>query len=431
MSELRVQARGPLRGEVRVPGDKSISHRAVMLSALAEGATRIQGLLLGEDVRATMAAFQAMGVKIEPDLGTDPEVKIEGRGPAGLRSPPGPLDLGNSGTSMRLLAGLLSGLPLTVTLTGDPSLSRRPMKRVIEPLTQMGAEISATPSGTAPLRIQGRKLRGIRYETPVASAQVKSAILLAGLSASGETQVAEPLPTRDHTERILPAFGVNVKREGNRVGLQGPARLQSPGLIQVPGDISSAAFFIVAALIVDGSHLMIRNVGVNPTRTGLLDILRMMGARIELTNPRHFGGEPAADLTVKSQDLRGVEIGGELIPRAIDEVPALCVAAALAKGRTVIRDARELRVKESDRISGMAAALSKLGVKVEEFPDGLAITGPARLTGAWIDSLGDHRLAMAAAVAGLCASGETVISGAEFIATSFPEFEARLTAAMR
>lgn len=425
MSELRVRAAGPLKGTMRVPGDKSMSHRAVILASIARGQTRVKGLLESDDVRATMNAFQAMGVEIEPEA--DGGVKVEGKGPEGLVSPKAPIDLGNSGTSMRLLAGLLSGLPVEAVLTGDPSLRKRPMKRVTEPLSMMGAGISGSREGTAPLTVKGRKLTGIRYSMPMASAQVKSAILLAGLRASGETWVEEPAPTRDHTERMLPAFGVAVKREGAWAGLAGGQEVTAAAEIEVPGDFSSAAFFIVAALIVPGSEVVIENVGINPTRTGLLDVLETMGARVELKNIRSLGEEPVADLVVGSAELVGTEVKGDVVPRAIDELPVLCVAAALARGRTVIRGAEELRVKESDRIAAVAGLLTDMGVRVEEFPDGLGIWGGADLRGAVIDPGLDHRIAMAAAVAGLRASGETVVRGARTISSSFPDFGSALT----
>lgn len=425
MSELRVRAAGPLKGTMRVPGDKSISHRAVILASIARGQTRVKGLLESDDVRATMSAFQAMGVRIEPEA--DGGIKVEGKGPEGLVSPKGPIDLGNSGTSMRLLAGLLSGLPVEAVLTGDPSLRNRPMKRVMEPLSMMGAGITGSREGTAPLTVKGRDLTGIRYSMPMASAQVKSAILLAGLRASGETWVEEPAPTRDHTERMLPAFGVAVKREGAWAGLAGGQEVTAAAEIEAPGDFSSAAFFIVAALIVPGSEVVIENVGINPTRTGLLDVLEAMGARVELKNIRSLGEEPVADLAVGWAELVGTEVKGDVVPRAIDELPVLCVAAARARGRTLIRGAEELRVKESDRIAAVAGLLTAMGARVEEFPDGLGIWGGADLRGAVIDPGLDHRIAMAAAVAGLTTSGETVVRGVETISSSFPDFGLALT----
>jgi len=423
LSELRVRPVKSLRGAAVIPGDKSISHRAVMLSAVAEGETRIRGLLRSEDVLATLGAFRTLGVAAREEAD---ELVIEGRGPEALRREPVTVDLGNSGTSMRLLAGLFSGLPVDVTMTGDESLSRRPMKRVTEPLSRMGAEISATPAGTAPLHVRGRKLHAIDYELPVASAQVKSAVLLAGLSADGMTRVREPGPTRDHTERMLPCFGVEPVLVDGWIGVLGGARLEGAGSIAVPADISSAAFFIVAGLIVPGSEVLLPGVGLNPTRTGILDILRLMEADIRVENERRLGAEPVGDLRVRASRLRAASIGGNLIVRAIDEIPALCVAAARAEGTTVIRDAAELRVKESDRLAGMARLLSGMGVPVRELPDGIEIDGPAELTSSVVETGYDHRLAMSGAVAGLVARGETVIRQAECIGTSFPGFEGLL-----
>lgn len=419
MSELRVRPVKSLLGTAVVPGDKSISHRAVMLAAVAEGETRIRGLLRSEDVLATLGAFRALGVSAREE---GEELVIVGRGPEALKREPVTVDLGNSGTSMRLLSGLFSGLPVDVTMTGDESLSRRPMKRVTEPLSRMGAEISATAAGTAPLHVRGQKLRAIDYELPVASAQVKSAVLLAGLSAEGMTRVREPGPTRDHTERMLPCFGVEPVMVDGWIGVLGGARLQGAGSIAVPADISSAAFFIVAGLIVPDSEIVLPGVGLNPTRTGILDILRLMEADIQVENERRLGAEPVGDLRVRGSRLRAATVGGNLIVRAIDEVPALCVAAARAEGTTVIRDAAELRVKESDRLAGMARLLSGMGVRVRELPDGIEIDGPAELTGSVVETGYDHRLAMSGAVAGLVARGETVVRQAECIGTSFPGF---------
>jgi 3-phosphoshikimate 1-carboxyvinyltransferase len=415
---LEVHPSGPLRGELRVPGDKSISHRAVMLAALAEGTSAIHNLLLGEDVLHTCAAFRAMGVKIEP---RESWHEVYGAGLEGLQPPAGLLDCGNSGTSMRLLAGILAGQKFNTLLTGDKSLSSRPMGRVIEPLTLMGAKITATPKKTAPLSIEGQPLQAIRYELPVASAQVKSAILLAGLFASGRTEVIEKAPTRDHTERMLRGFGANLTVEGEVIALEGRPKLQA-GVIEVPGDLSSAAFFLVAALIVPGSELVVRGVGVNPTRTGILDILQAMGADLCRENERELCGEPVADLRARASALRGVSVDGALIPRAIDEFPILCVAGAYARGRTEIRGAAELRVKESDRIATMALELSRMGAKVSEQADGLVIEGGGGLEGAAVDSHGDHRVAMALAVGGLLARGRTRVKDTACIATSFPDF---------
>ncbi|MDZ7749234.1 MAG: 3-phosphoshikimate 1-carboxyvinyltransferase, partial [Halofilum sp. (in: g-proteobacteria)] len=360
---FRVGAGGALHGRLRVPGDKSISHRAVMLGALADGVTEIDGFLEGADALGTLAALRALGVDIDHPRGG--RVVVHGAGIDGLRAPRGPLDLGNSGTSMRLLAGLLAGQPFDSVLTGDASLSRRPMRRVTEPLAQMGAVIGTTPEGTPPLTVRGgRELRGIDYASPVASAQVKSALLLAGLYARGRTCVHEPAESRDHTERMLAGFGYPVERDGLTSCVHGGGRLKARA-VDVPADISSATFFLVGASIAPGSDLVLEHVGWNPTRTGAVEILRAMGADIEVLAEREVGGEPAADLRVRAADLHGIEIPERLVPRAIDEFPALFVAAACARGRTVVRGAAELRVKESDRIQAMADGLAALGVRAE------------------------------------------------------------------
>ena len=414
-----VRPGGRLQGDIRVPGDKSISHRSIMLGAIAEGTTHVSGFLEGEDALATLRAFRAMGVEIEgPDQG---RVVIHGVGMHGLQAPEGPLDLGNSGTSMRLLAGLLAGQGFEVTLIGDESLSRRPMKRVTEPLALMGAEINTTPKGTAPLVIRPVDgLRGIDYVMPVASAQVKSCLLLAGLYADGETWVTEPAPTRDHTERMLQGFGYEVMIEGPRRGVRGGGRLTACD-IDVPADISSAAFFLVGASIAEGSDLTLRHVGMNPTRDGVINILRAMGADIEVSNRQVVGGEPVADLRVRSAPLRGIRIPEEQVPLAIDEFPALFVAAACAEGETVLTGAEELRVKESDRIQVMADGLQALGVQAQPTPDGIVIQG-GPIGGGRVDSHGDHRIAMAFAMAGLRAGGEIVIDDCANVNTSFPGF---------
>ena len=412
---------GRLSGDIRVPGDKSISHRAIMLGSLAEGVTHVEGFLEGEDALATLQAFRAMGVRIEgPDQG---RVTIHGVGMNGLQPPEEPLDLGNSGTSMRLLAGLLAGQGFEVTLIGDDSLSRRPMKRVTEPLTLMGAEINTTPKGTAPLVIRPVDgLKGIDYRLPVASAQVKSCLLLAGLYAAGETWVSEPAPTRDHTERMLSGFGYEVMQSGRRRGLSGGGKLLACD-IDVPADISSAAFFLVGASIAEGSDLILRHVGMNPTRDGVITILRLMGADIEVLNEQEVGGEPVADLRVRSAVLKGIRIPEELVPLAIDEFPALFVAAACAEGVTVLGGAEELRVKESDRIQVMADGLQALGVVAKPTTDGIVIQG-GRLGGGTLASHGDHRIAMAFAMAGLRAGAEIVIDDCANVNTSFPGFAA-------
>jgi len=410
---------GALRGRLRVPGDKSISHRSIMLGALAEGVTEISGFLEGEDSLATLRAFRQMGVRIEgPQNG---RVTVHGVGLRGLRAPPGPLDLGNSGTSMRLMAGLLAGQGFACTLTGDASLSSRPMRRVTEPLAAMGARIEATARGTAPLHIHPVPgLRGLDYDMPVASAQVKSSLLLAGLYADGETCVTEPAPTRDHTERMLAGFGYAVRREGNRACVTGGGRL-SCRAIDVPADISSAAFFLVGASIAPGSDLILEHVGVNPTRTGVLEILRLMGADIQVANERDVGGEPVADLHVRAAPLRGIRIPEAQVPLAIDEFPALFVAAACAAGETVLTGAEELRVKESDRIQVMADGLQALGAEARPTPDGIVIRGGGLGAGR-IDSHGDHRIAMAFAMAALRAGGDIAIDDCANVNTSFPGF---------
>jgi len=415
-----VQPGGRLTGTVRVPGDKSISHRSIMLGSIAEGTTHVSGFLEAEDALATLKAFRAMGVHIEgPDQG---RVVIHGAGLRGLRAPTAPLYLGNSGTSMRLLAGLLAGQHFDAVLTGDASLSKRPMRRVTDPLAQMGARIDTTETGTAPLVIHGQgTLRPIHYTMPIASAQVKSCLLLAGLYAEGETAVTEPAPTRDHTERMLAGLGYAIQRDGNTVRLQGGGRLTAT-TIDVPSDISSAAFFLVGASIAEGSDMVLQHVGINPTRTGVIEILRLMGADITLDNERHVGGEPVADLHVRNAHLRGIEIPEELVPLAIDEFPVLFIAAACAEGTTRLRGARELRVKESDRIQVMADGLATLGVEVHPTEDGMIIHGGQPYQGGAVDSHGDHRIAMAFSIAALRAGTPIVIHDCENVNTSFPGF---------
>ena len=409
-----------LRGTVRVPGDKSISHRAVLLGALAHGATSVDGFLRAEDCLATVRCVRALGIDVDDD---GERLTVRGRP---MREPDDVLDAGNSGTTIRLLAGILAGRPFHSVLTGDASVRRRPMDRVVEPLRRMGARITGRDGGRlAPLAIDGAPLRPITYATPVASAQVKSAILLAGLFAHGETAVTEPSPSRDHTERMLAVFGVPVLRSGLTVRVTGPAVLSAAAL-RVPGDISSAAFFLVAAAIVPGSVVTVRDVGLNPTRTGVLDALRAMGAAVEVDNVRDAGGEPAGDVTVRAASLHGTAIGGELVPRLIDELPVLAVAASVADGETVIRDAAELRVKESDRIAALARELGAVGARVEAQPDGLAIRGVPRLRGGRAASGGDHRVAMALAVAGLRAADPVTVDDTDCIRTSFPGFEETL-----
>ena len=420
--QFRITPGGALKGAVRVPGDKSISHRAIMLGALAEGTTRVSGFLGGADNVATIEAFRAMGVAIE---GPDAEgaVVVHGVGRDGLSAPARPLDLGNSGTSMRLLCGLLAAQPFSCELRGDASLTRRPMGRVTEPLADMGARIETAEEGTPPLRIQGGgALHGIDYRLPVASAQVKSALLLAGLYADGETCVTEPAPTRDHTERMLAGFGYEVARSGPRVCLHGGGRLHATD-IDVPADISSAAFFLVGASIVPGSELLLEHVGINPTRTGVIDILRAMGGDITMENARTIGGEPVADLRVRHAPLRGITIPEEQVPLAIDEFPALFIAAAVAEGTTRLSGARELRVKECDRIQVMADGLATLGIAAAPTEDGIVIEG-GTLGGGTVASHDDHRIAMAFAMAGSVASGPITITDCANVATSFPGFAA-------
>ena len=417
--QFRVTPGGQLRGRLRVPGDKSISHRSIMLGSLAEGTTEVSGFLEGEDSLATLRAFKSMGVPIAgPEAG---QVSIQGVGLQGLQAPEHPLDLGNSGTSMRLMTGLLAGQSFAVTLTGDASLSTRPMRRVVDPLTRMGALITTSGKGTAPLAIRGgAELNAIDYAMPMASAQVKSSILLAGLYANGRTCVTEPAPTRDHTERMLAGMGYPLQRQGSRVCLEGGHTLQGLS-IDVPADISSAAFFLVGASIAPGSDLILEHVGMNPTRTGVVDILRRMGAAIEVHHRREVGGEPVADLHVQSAQLRGIDIPAELVPLAIDEFPALFVAAACAQGRTVLTGAEELRVKESDRIQVMADGLRELGIEAMATPDGMIVEGGGFRAGR-IDSHGDHRIAMAFAMAALRAEGMIEIRECENVNTSFPGF---------
>jgi 3-phosphoshikimate 1-carboxyvinyltransferase len=409
---------GALHGDVVVPGDKSVSHRSMMLSAIAEGTSHIRGFLEGEDTRATAAVLAQLGVSIEsPSAG---ERVVRGVGLHGLRGSSRPLDCGNAGTGMRLLTGLLAGQSFDSTLIGDESLSKRPMRRVTDPLAKMGAHID-THDGLPPLHVHGGKtLHGISYELPVASAQIKSALLLAGLYAKGSTEIIEPHPTRDYTERMLAAFGWPIEFSPGRARLEGGHRLTATDVV-VPADFSSAAFFLVAASIVPHSIVRLPAVGLNPRRTGLLEALRLMGADIQIERQSESGGEKVGDLVVRHAPLHGIELPEALVPDMIDEFPALFVAAAVAKGRTIIRGAAELRVKESDRIATMAAGLRALGVRIEETPDGAIIDGGAIEAGV-VDSHGDHRIAMSFAAAGLVAKGEVVIRDCANVATSFPGF---------
>jgi 3-phosphoshikimate 1-carboxyvinyltransferase len=432
----RFQPASPLRGTIRVPGDKSISHRSIMLGALAVGETRVSGLLEGEDVLATAAAMRAMGANVERK--DDGEWRVHGVGVGALLQPLAPLDMGNSGTSTRLLMGLVASHPISATFIGDASLSKRPMGRVIEPLSQMGTAFEASEGGRLPLTLRGASPAvPICYRLPVASAQVKSAVLLAGLNTPGITTVIEPVPTRDHSERMLRGFGAELSVEevnGERViRIRGEAELK-PQTIEVPGDPSSAAFFIVAALVVPGSELTIENVGLNPTRAGLIEVLRQMGGSIEELNRREVGGEPVADLLVRHSALRGIEVDPAVAPSMIDEFPVLFVAAALAEGTTVTTGLDELRVKESDRLSAMAAALTAIGARVSEQEDGLTIEGSGGEPlpgGGPIATHLDHRIAMSMAIAGLASRAGVEVDDTRPIATSFPVFEALLDGASR
>jgi 3-phosphoshikimate 1-carboxyvinyltransferase len=412
-----------VKGNITIPGDKSISHRALMLGAIAEGETIIEGLLLGEDPRSTAACFRAMGAEIS-ELNSE-RVIVQGIGLGHLQEPENVLDAGNSGTTIRLMLGLLASHPDRVfTVTGDHSLRSRPMSRVIKPLEQMGAKIWGRKGNSlAPLAVKGQKLQPIHYQSPIASAQVKSCILLAGLMVDGQTTVTEPALSRDHSERMLQAFGATlaVDPDTHSVTLTGQPTLKGQKVI-VPGDVSSAAFWLVAGAIVPGSDLLITNVGVNPTRTGVLDALEMMEADITRENERVVAGEPVADLRVKYSQLQACEIAGDLIPRLIDEIPVLAVAAAFAKGTTIIKDAAELRVKESDRLAVMATELGKMGANISELADGLEITGGQELQGAEVDSFTDHRIAMSLAIAALRATGKTTILRAEAASISYPNF---------
>jgi len=416
---FHVQPGGALKGAIRVAGDKSISHRSIMMGSLAEGTTHVSGFLEGEDALATLNAFKAMGVKIEgPDNG---KVVVHGVGMQGLQQPQASLDVGNSGTSMRLMSGLLAGQAFSTTLIGDESLTKRPMKRVTDPLALMGAQIETTETGTSPLNISPvAALKGIDYDMPMASAQVKSCLLLAGLYAEGETWVTEPAPTRDHTERMLQGFGYEVMQDGPRRGVKGGGKLTACD-IDVPADISSAAFFLVGASIAEGSDLTLQHVGMNPTRDGVINILQLMGADIQVSNERVIGGEPVADLRVRSAKLKGIQIPEDQVPLAIDEFPALFVAAACAEGETVLTGAEELRVKESDRIQVMADGLIALGVDAKPTPDGIVIQGGS-IGGGSVNSHGDHRIAMSFAMAALRATGDISIDDCANVNTSFPGF---------
>lgn len=406
-----------LRGTMCVPGDKSISHRGLLFGAIAKGVTRVENINTGADVRSTVACLRQLGVEIRSGKEA---VCVHGRGYHTLAAPASALDAGNSGTTMRLLAGMLAAQRFSSTLTGDASLRRRPMHRILEPLRQMGADIQASDSGLPPLLIRGRQLEGITYEIPIPSAQVKSCLLLAGLGASGKTTLEERVATRDHSERLLRAMGAPMSCQGNRISISAG---ELHGIeIHVPGDISAASFLVAAALLVPNSELKLAAVNTNPTRSGFIDVVRDMGAHVELEEQREIGGEPVATLCVRSSKLHGVKIAGTQIPRLIDELPILAILATGADGQTIIRNASELRAKESDRLHLLASNLQKMGATVEEFGDGLLVTGPVKLRGAEIETSGDHRVAMAFAVAGLVASGTTTIHDAECVQISYPGF---------
>ena len=417
--EQRVAACPRLEGQVVPPGDKSISHRAAILNSIASGQARVDNVSPGADCLSTMGCLRGLGVEIAIEGNG---VSICGRGRGGIVEPQDVLDAGNSATTMRLLAGLLAAQPFFSVITGDHSLRSRPMGRLIQPLRQMGAELRGRGGDSlAPLAIRGGTLKGIDYHPPVASAQLKSAVLIAALFAEGVTVVEEPAPSRDHTERMLEAMGAHIRRDGARIELQ-PGAALSPLDCRVPGDISAAAFWLVAAAIHPDAVVTVSNVGVNPSRTGILDVLRDMGARIQVTNERTEGNEPVADITARSSELVATSLGESTIPRIIDEVPIIALAASFARGTTTIRDAAELRVKESDRIATTAKELARLGAHIEELPDGMAVHGGRRLTGVVCESHGDHRLAMMLGIAALVADGETVIADAGAAAVSYPGF---------
>ncbi len=446
MSDLIIKSARRLKGGIGLPGDKSISHRALLISSLAEGVSVINGLQEGEDCRSTYQSLLSFGVELKNE---GSRIRVNGRGPLGFREAHQVIDCGNSGTTMRLLSGIAAGLPFTTRLTGDDSLRNRPMRRVVEPLRQMGAKISTREGDFPPLAITGGSLSGISYRMPMASAQVKSCLLLAGLLAKGSTTIMEPSLSRDHTERMLACFGATLERNaptkipsppwgedenegdkdkgGNTISILGGQRLFGCPL-KIPGDFSAAAFFLAAAAIVPESEISIQGIGLNPTRTAFLDVLQKMGACISIENQREENGEPVGDITAKGGgELKGIIVSGSLIPNLIDEIPILAVIALFAKGLTEVKDAGELRVKESDRIKAIVTELRKMGAEIEEREDGFLISGPQRLKGAKVDSHLDHRIAMSMAVAGLVAEGETAIENPECIAISFPDFAATLS----
>ncbi|MBD7964073.1 3-phosphoshikimate 1-carboxyvinyltransferase [Fictibacillus norfolkensis] len=408
-----------LKGSIKVPGDKSISHRAVMFGSIADGTTTIDGFLTGEDCLSTISCFKKLGVTIKQE---GEKVTVEGKGIAGLTPPSEDLYVGNSGTTIRLMLGILANTPFESTLTGDESIAKRPMNRVTKPLKEMGAAIDGNDSGNkVPLHIKGGETRGIHYSSPIASAQVKSAIILAGLDGEGTTSVEEPFKSRDHTERMLQAFGVEVETDDLNVSVAGGQKLKGTH-IEVPGDISSAAFFLVAGAIVPNSEITLKKVGLNPTRTGILDVLKNMGADITYQNINEEASEPFGDLVIKSSDLKGTVIEGDLIPRLIDEIPIIALAATQAEGKTIIKDAHELRVKETDRIETVVNELKKMGADIEATEDGMIIQGKSSLRGASVQSYGDHRIGMMLSVAACIAEGETTLTNSEAIAVSYPSF---------
>jgi len=418
--QIKVQSVIDLKGKIEVPGDKSISHRGVMFGAIAEGTTEIHNFLMGEDCLSTIACFRQMGIDIDVE---DEKVIVQGKGLYGLQEADNVLDVGNSGTTTRLMIGILAGQKFNSVINGDASIRKRPMGRVTKPLKLMGAQIMGREEDTkAPLAIKGGNLKPFEYNSPVASAQVKSAIILAGLYTEGFTKVTEPEKSRDHTERMLKAFGAELEVEGLSVTVKGGGKLTGQK-IEVPGDISSAAFFLVAGAIIPGAEVLVENVGINPTRDGVIEVLKNMGADIELTNLREATGEPVADILVRGSKLKGTKIAGDLIPRLIDEIPVLAVAAAIAQGETIIADAEELKVKESNRITAVVTELKRFGVDIVEQPDGMIIRGGNPLKGGAVcESYHDHRIAMSMIIAGLAAQGETIINNSECINISFPGF---------
>lgn len=418
MESIKLAKAKRIEGEIVPPGDKSITHRAIMISSIAKGVSCLHGYSKGEDNIRTLKAFEMMGVEAKQSNG---DLLIKGVGIFGLKEPYNVIDAGNSGTTMRLISGILSGQNFLSVITGDESLRSRPMSRIIEPLRLMGAEIFSRYGGFAPIVIKGGRLKPISHRMNIASAQVKSCILFAGIYADGITEVEEPFLSRDHTERMLSYFGVNVLKDGKKVRISGHQQPEAREIF-IPGDISSAAFFIIAGLLLDGSELLIRNVGINYTRSGIIDVLREMGANIQVMNARKVCEEDVADIYVKASRLKGIKISGPIIPRIIDEIPILCIAAALAEGETEIRDAAELRVKESDRIATMSSELRKMGVMIEELEDGLFIQGSDHLKGATVYSHNDHRIAMALIIASLIADGGSEVGGIDCIKTSFPTF---------